>query len=585
MPTKQDVINQRNTAPKLYVLNEIKKGTVTLDELKREGLLEVRKDFFEAEMAKYYEAMAAEKRKEWDALKPMAHLTSSLPKMKRILDENPDCDFREEVKRAIEALDEPKWNEANELKRVRDYEDYLRFFPLGFHAHEAQEMIDDAPWLEAVKKDTLEAYEQYERQNPGKHVNEIKEARLRSRDEADWKIARERNTVKAYREYLEIHHSIGEHIAEAIEMIEKLSKKGEVLEAMTEDPNKYNAQEIREMVDDNVIEKDDVKRIFGNDFAKEIFNFTTPAQLVSGNVELPKELKSTEVYFWGMPSSGKTCAMGAIMSRANQKPYGLLGMPCSAHDYMNRLKNVFGYTGKLKVLPSSTSDDFIGEMRFKLTDPGSKEPHDMTCIDVAGEIFKTVYYSRNGLYVDNQRLETLNKVMKLLNAPSPNDNIHFFVVEYGLDAQKDDGIMVEDYLGETLNFLQGAEPAQGDMKNKNIFSKKTVGVYVLLTKFDMLLVDVGNGCDWCDSSVSDEDKATAYVKHKLYSLHQNITKACQKSGIANFKVLPFSVGEVKAQKLCRFDDEYTRGVLNELIRKTRAEKTGFWAKLMEFFKN
>ena len=100
----------------------------------------------------------------------------------------------------------------------------------------------------------------------------------------------------------------------------------------------------------------------------------------------------TEVYFWGIPSSGKTCALGAILSAAKNGLVARSMIPdnnCQGFGYMNRLSSIF-FPGRVCRLPGGTPVTSTYEMRFELEDQ-EHQIHHVACIDMAGELFTCMF--------------------------------------------------------------------------------------------------------------------------------------------------------------------------------------------------
>ena len=62
--------------------------------------------------------------------------------------------------------------------------------------------------------------------------------------------------------------------------------------------------------------------------------------------------------------------------------------------------------------------------------------------------------------------------------------------------------------------------------------------------------------------------AEQYVQKYLTSFYYNLNEACKDAGIDDFKVIPFSIGEVFAGKICSYDDSFIDDVIDVLIAKT-----------------
>jgi hypothetical protein len=182
----------------------------------------------------------------------------------------------------------------------------------------------------------------------------------------------------------------------------------------------------------------------------------------------------TEVYFWGIPSSGKSCALGAILSVANN---GTIARSmskdndCQGYGYMTRLAQLFKSDGTVGTLPEGTSIYSTYEMGFDLEDENGAT-HPITCIDLAGELVRCMYKSdaKESLSEDEvEALDTLTRV--LIDNRTRNRKIHFFVLEYGGEKRKYEGLSQTEYLDAALRYIE----------RTGIFKEDTDAIYLMVT--------------------------------------------------------------------------------------------------------
>lgn len=276
----------------------------------------------------------------------------------------------------------------------------------------------------------------------------------------------------------------------------------------------------------------------------------------------------TEVYFWGIPSSGKTCALGAIMSVANNGNVAKTmskNPDCQGYDYMNRLSEQF-QTDKIQVLPGKTPTNSIYEMSFELTDENNKV-HPITCIDLAGEVMEAMYCKNANIpLTDSQRAALNTATNVLVDKATNNRKIHFFVIEYGGENRLKKGL-------RQLNYLDGAIAY---LKKTNIFKKDTDAIYLIVTKTDMT-EKTGHEL---------QKELRDYVNKNYKSFYNNLNEICRINGITGGKVvcMPFSVGEVCFKDYCKFDDHAASNVVRELLTRCKGFKSGKLQDILNRFK-
>ena len=468
-----------------------------------------------------------------------------------------DCQMK------IDNLDDLVWTEAESKLSEIALNQYKSFFPSGKHIHQCDEYLNDLPWLTVKSKKpapTIDDYENYQRSYPGKHVSEIQEAINTLNDDKDWHNAESADSLDAYRAYLNQHPN-GKYVNLANNAINSSAGKNRIIGEIRANKNAYNPKELQNFIGNHIITENNLHEVFSEEEVREIVDYIDPTELpddVAPEKLLPG---NTEVYFWGTPSSGKTCAMGAILSAANK--YGILHKKkCQgkAGNYMDKLGNIFINNG-IAIFPKGTPDYCIQEMVFSIRDDHDNE-HSLAFIDLAGEVFRAMYKKEKGLTEDSYvREQALNKTLEYLK-DTTNKKIHFFIVAYGEENKKWEDIYMHDYLETTMNYLN---------ENK-VIRKGTNGVYILVTK-----------CDNMPCSVEERaNYAKKYIIENMPAFYNNMKMVCKNAGVRDFEVLPSSVGDVFAQKLCRFDSENTDIVLDKLILKSQAPKSGLLGKIINW---
>ena len=277
----------------------------------------------------------------------------------------------------------------------------------------------------------------------------------------------------------------------------------------------------------------------------------------------------TEVYFWGIPSSGKSCALGAILSAANSGKIARSMQrdpDCQGYGYMNRLANLFKTNGSVGTLPAGTAISSTYEMGFNLEAEDGKV-HPITCIDLAGELVRCMYKhdAREPLTDEQQNvLQTLTDV--LIDNRTDNRKIHFFVIEYGAEDRLYENLPQSVYLDAAVAYIQ----------RTGIFKKDTDGLYLLITKVDKA------------HAVGEElrEKLRAYISDNYQGFYNGLCKICKDNEINGGKVeiQPFTLGSVCFQNYCKFKDETAATVVRTLINRSYGYKTGKLSSIVNKFK-
>ncbi len=532
MPTKEQVLTIAHGVPVPNLILQIKRGIITLDDLKRIHLAAEKLETIE-------QNLKAEENQLWNRA-----CTSGDPSdFFSYLKVYPNGVFAEPCQQALITGEEYFWKRILDSDSTAMLKQYLEFYePLGgIHVNECQEIIEDPDWEQVKRQPTLVNIEAYKQAFPGKHSFEIAQMLEAITDDIDWKNAQLAGDTTAYKGYLDKHPQ-GKMMSVAQERIKTAAGHDAFIVEMNNDLK--TAIEIQNAVTSSIISWKDVINAYGTKRAKAIENFVERDIQPNPNIPAALTKDSTEVYFWGTPSSGKTCALGSILCSAMNN-YLLEPQQCQGYHYMTQLHNVFDSHSTFCSLPPSTVVNVIQEMVFTITD-SKKRPHRVTFIDIAGEIFRAIYSKMNGLFLDQEHQVTLSHVMKFLGDNS-NPKIHFFVVEYGAESSQWEGLYMRDYLQACSLYF----------KNNKIL-KNSAGVYILVTKCDKMQ---------CPNEMI-VDNAEQYVQNNLTAFYHNLQVACDNAGINDFKVIPFSIGEVFAGKICTYDDSFTDDVIDVLFAKT-----------------
>jgi len=464
----------------------------------------------------------------------------------------------------IDELDEQMWQSIQDDLCEITLNRYKDAFPQGKHLAECDILLGDLPWLEAKRQHTITGYNNYTALYPGLHDIEAKQAIMDIIDEKDWENTLAAGNSEAYQTYLQ-NHPTGKHAQQAQNALNASAGHDKILNDLRASRNAFTPLELQKEVGNLVITWNDLKEIFGDDEIEAIKAYRLPTNLPYGDPPQKLEEGPTEVYFWGTPSSGKTCALGAILSAANK--YGIFTgykTPGKGGRYRDLLSNIFDSRG-ICVFPEGTPDTSIQQMIFTIRDSKRGE-HLITFVDLAGELFRSMYYKINDEQYfeenfDSAQKQALDCTLTYLNDLT-NKKIHFFIVAYGEERQRWRGedIFMVDFLKTTMKYLD----------DNKVLRKGTNGVYILVTKSDNM-------------PCPPEERAAfaeKYVKENMISFYESVKSICEDAGVRDFEIIPFSVGDVFVQKLCKFKSDNTDNVLNKLISKTPTIKKGFikWLK-------
>ena len=439
--------------------------------------------------------------------------------------------------------DDEAWAETQRIRTLAIVENYLYKFPMGKHRAEAvqlkNDIIDDATWEEAKQKRSYELVKKYLDVFPrGRHVGEAIQLKKELRPVpgvgggpgARGGIRILVNKIKEIptfknREYEgQIVDDVDAKILDVIEQFVKIRgivTAEELLAELHKDINLLDAWVIRNLYEKEILDYDDLPRLgVDNDFIEKLFGNNASAHFDKPDPIDMINMESTEVYFWGIPSSGKSCALGAILSAANSGEVAKSMHPdvnCQGYGYMTRLSSLFR-KNRISVLPPGTP----------------------TCSD------------------EENALDTITKLLH--DNRTKNRKIHFFVLEYGAENREYEGLPQSIYLDAALNYI----------RNYNVFETDTDAIYLLMTKVDK-------------TGLKGEElkrELGRYIRENYGGFYGALKTICETNEINNgvVDIVPFSVGTVCFQDFCKFDPVAANNVVRKLLNRSFATATGFKAK-------
>jgi hypothetical protein len=382
---------------------------------------------------------------------------------------------------------------------------------------------------------------------------------LDSKDDEAWERARYGNEA-SLRDYI-ANYPTGKYVQEAKNKIDEIIRdrenaqrvKQSLLENLKKNPNSCTPGMIqRYLQNDTITEYDLISCGIPQSIINRLNNVVTPRlQLGETASSIPDGY--TEVYFWGIPGSGKTCALAATLSIAEK--LGYLDIATGpGYDYMTRLKNIF--IKENAILPPPSPVEATQYLPFVLK-KGNDKPRSISLIELSGEIFQCFFRKNANLSLQSQQHEdTFNSLIRFLKGR--NRKIHFFFIDFEKENDTDiDGYTQGDYLSAASTFF----------KNNDVFDKSTDAIYIVITKSDLM------------PNVSTYQEKVEYAKRHLqtnnFSAFINTLKdRCKQHSInaGKLTVEPFSLGKVYFQQICDFDQTSATKIIDILIERIAPNK-------------
>lgn len=503
---------------------------------------------------------------------------------------NTDGEFTAKMQLGVEKLlagsEDEDFKKVMESASIADLQDFLNKYPMGTVAHldavrERKHVLEKIPASEPIVEESNgEEEEWFSIKNAGdiKLLEAFKEKYPNTSHlfELNKLITAEKNKEHSRKKSPIILKSMinkansAEDVSKIIQVLleNKTITIGMLLELIRQDHNLLSSAACNDIISRGILNRNDLSKCgIDNGFINKML---TNAR--SQNFEPARPLQTiaepcTEVYFWGIPFSGKTCALGAILSAAKNGLAARSMIPdnsCQGFGYMNRLSTIFS-PGRICRLPGGTPVTSTYEMRFDLEDQEHKIHH-VACIDLAGELFTCMFMKDAGEQMredQKQALETLHNI--LLENRSNNRKIHFFVIEYGAEKRIYNGLSQAEYLNS----------AAAHLNSIGLFDSNTDAIYVLISKVDNASYEG-----------SLEEHLLKYMTKNYLGFYNNLLLICKEHGInkGRVKIVPFSIGNVCFKDYCQFDATSATKMVDLLVRYSCFEKQGFWQKILSKFR-
>lgn len=487
-----------------------------------------------------------------------------------------DAVKRKKVKELLDHADELAWERVQNEHTIETAQWYLDTFPNGAYRSQArsikaeiekqkedeyiQTTTDDA-WI-LVDKNSSESLREFVKNFP--NSNHVEEAnKLINQLLYDEIMGVNADTLVSQIHNFQTDKNLtieqkDNNIIDAIEDYIKGNKitKNDFLVKLSDDHNLLSSGVVKRLINQGIIltsdllnlgiEKAFIQRMFKGDSA---ITFRTPEKLD----RIHKQ--STEIYFWGIPSSGKSCALGAILSVAASGRIAKsmdLDTSSQGYGYMTKLIDLF-QNGEIGTLLEGTPVDSFYEMGFDLVDKENRI-HPITCIDMAGELMRCMYKENAGDPMSDSDIEMLDTMTKvLIDNRSTNRKMHVFVIEYGAEDRKYEGLPQKVYLEGAVSYI----------KDTGIFKKDTDAIYIMITKADK-------------AKNNSPSFFNQYINDKYLGFFNGLEQICKDNEInkGHVEKLAFSLGDVCFQNFCKFDARPAENVVNLILQRSASFRGG-----------
>lgn len=481
-------------------------------------------------------------------------------------------------------FDNHEWNSAREVDTTEVYMKYLRDYEDGCHRDEARKAIKtieareaadavEREWqdLDKTDKSALRSYIANHPDSP--HIVEAQSfldnlSQNSRRRYSSPSFKRMLNDIEGEYDNETIVSIVQDYIDEEKitldQLYDEIRRDKNIFSAETIDGLEENdILDFSELEDRSEIDRKFIEFITNEDLYAEFDPNNPPLETISPY--------TTEVYFWGIPRSGKTCAIGAIIGEILHGKIVDFAEPnthCQGYDCMSQLGQYFNFSNEVFKLPPSTQTSAIFEMGYTLKK--NKRNYPVTFIDLSGEVIESMYLSNAKKPMSEDKLRTLAKATRLLKGNHKvNRKIHFFVLEFNGHNKLFKGLTQKTLLTGALSYI----------KDTGIFKTETDAIYLLITKSDL--------AEAYDYDSRNEILAN-YIRDNYGQFYNGLKNICEdpeieiNDGIVD--IIPFSLGEICFQNLCRFNHAYASTVVEIILDRAKGFKNNKFTRALNIFK-
>ena len=478
-------------------------------------------------------------------------------------------EIEKHLKAESERLEREDWDKLNTFSKT-DLIAYLQKYPNTAHKQD----IDNAYWELVNKENNIELEEYKTRFPQGIHVfetNNLLSAII------EWDKIKNTNDIR-------IIHSYKKNNPETpfIQQVELLLMrlKQEEMQKMRENPNGYYANDLLSFIDEGIITEYELisAKVATPNVIETI---RKDAEIRRGLPDIRKAINDsaaeckpgyTDVYFFGVPSTGKTCV---LMGLSNSDSLNV-SLITGGGNYAEALQQ---YTAVGMTVPR-TPGTFVSTLDAKISSKVNPDAvHHINLVEMSGEEFAfdiakneehITSFDKMGSGATELLKNDNRKVFFLIIDPTANIVTITREKEVGKDAEgkpitklEHCSIQQSTILNRMVNLLAAPE-------NKEIM-RKVDSIHIIMTKADTL----GN-------TVEREEKALNIFQGKYSSkILSELVELCKEHNInaqSNFrpKLYTFSLGSFYVGGLYEYDSTDSDRLVKAIRNSTRGHKKPSW---------
>ena len=376
-----------------------------------------------------------------------------------------------------------------------------------------------------------------------------------------WFAAKEQDTIKAYVEFIGKHPSC-RFREEADSRIQEM--KGDLVTDIKRFPFNYKREDMYEYISSKTLNYDDLvtkSYILTDKGYNHIMRYPRltdeqRALPVSSLANPHSQEGNTDIYFFGVPGSGKTCVLAGLMSLSGQlgfdfDPRGEGG----GGPYAVELQNY----ARSSMLPPKTDQTFIQVIDCQIDDE-ERNSHNISIIEMGGEKTRDFAFMENATSLDDLGPGAAGLLQ------NDNNKVIFFVI----DPTNEKYVVMDDGSEQLIKQDNVLNCVASLLAKNDKLMKKVTAIHIILTKSDTL-------GEYADANVIQE----RLTQQGYQAVMSRIRKICETYDInkaTGFQVglFPFCVGKFMPGDVYTFDETDSLKILRVIQANTTAVRQKTW---------
>ena len=484
---------------------------------------------------------------------------------------------RNEIKDALQrealAKEEDEWNTVDPFS-MTSLIGHLNKYPMSAHRDE----IDDKVW-NIIDKESEQQLQDYKVLFPkGKYIEKAK-AMLEALD--DWMRARNSGDIFVVYYYLK-NNPESPYRDNACCFLKDL--KHQEICRMRREPNRYDVSWLLYLVQLGIFTVDEL--ISEGVMTENVWNTLNSIDVKNDLPDIYEVMQEskvecsegfTDVYFFGMPSTGRTCILQGLLCATSLN----VDLASSGGPYAGALRIYTDYG----MLSPRTPDDFVTTLKTTIiTDGHTPIKHNVNFIEMSGSHFLEMVKD----YGEHSKEENNSDIAHLLH--NDNRKVFFLIIdptinEVRFNCEYDE---YDEQTGEKIQRLKYA------VLNQNIFMQNIVKIFQdpansdIMKKVDSIHIIVTKA-DTFGERLQRREKALDYFNnHYAMNIVPPLTEVCRDYNIncnSNYrpKLFTFSLGKFYVGGLYEYDPIDSELLVNTItaIVPPPYRKETFWSRLIE----